>query len=171
MIEVYTEWSGNCTSVLPTLQKLRAEMEDDESMQFLSVSPRLAGSRSLPAEERLPSPRNPGCGNGSRPSRRLGWVTAALTGGARAAQCPDDMETDIELIAEHKLKSEPLFLVYRNGTLMETIEGANTPAIKRAVKEHFPNPDLEVDDLDENPLYVLRREREKAEAEAEAEKK
>ena len=52
MIEVYTEWSGNCTSVLPTLQKLRAEMEDDESMQFLSVSPRLslrlAGSRSLP---------------------------------------------------------------------------------------------------------------------------
>ena len=98
-------------------------------------------------------------------------MTAALTGGARAAQCPDDIETDIELIAEHKLKSEPLFLVYRNGTLMETIEGANTPAIKRAVKEHFPNPDLEVDDLDENPLYVLRREREKAEAEAEAEKK
>ena len=98
-------------------------------------------------------------------------MTAALTGGARAAQCPDDMETDIELIAEHKLKSEPLFLVYRNGTLMETIEGANTPAIKRAVKEHFPNPSLEVDDLDENPLYVLRREREKAEAEAEAEKK
>ena len=43
VIEVYTEWSGNCTSVLPTLQKLRAEMEDDESMQFLSVSPRLAG--------------------------------------------------------------------------------------------------------------------------------
>ena len=39
------------------------------------------------------------------------------------------------------------------------------------MKEHFPNPDLEVDDLDENPLYVLRREREKAEAEAEAEKK
>lgn len=53
MIEVYTEWSGNCTSVLPTLQKLRAEIEDDESMQFLSVSPSwLAGpfqqERSLP---------------------------------------------------------------------------------------------------------------------------
>lgn len=59
--------------------------------------------------------------------------------------------------------SKPLFLFYRNGKLMEKIEGPNTPAIERAILEHTPvNP--EADDIEENPFYLQKKEAAKAAA-------
>ena len=71
-----------------------------------------------------------------------------------------------DLLAEYRGKSMPHFLFYRNGTRVAVVEGANMPEIEALLREHAPaSPDA--DALEENPMYVQRRE-EKAAAEAAA---
>ena len=68
----------------------------------------------------------------------------------------------LEEFAEQKNKSEPFFVVYNNGSMVEEITGANAPALKKAIDASFPSPDLSVQDLEDNPRFVARRERFKA---------
>lgn len=56
----------------------------------------------------------------------------------------------LEPAKEHRGKSEPLFLLYRNGQLKVKIEGANTPMLSSQILVWTP-PNAEVDDLEENP--------------------
>ena len=71
-----------------------------------------------------------------------------------------------DLLAEYRGKSMPHFLFYRNGTRVASVAGANMPEIEALLREHAPaSPDA--DALEENPMYVQRRE-EKAAAEAAA---
>mmetsp|Transcript_7075 Transcript_7075/g.24552 ORF Transcript_7075/g.24552 Transcript_7075/m.24552 type:complete len:141 (-) Transcript_7075:291-713(-) len=37
VVEIYSEWCGNCTSVIPTLKRLRMEKDDESCLKFLSV--------------------------------------------------------------------------------------------------------------------------------------
>ena len=57
----------------------------------------------------------------------------------------------LESAKEHKGKSEPLFLLYRNGQLKVKIEGANTPMLSSQILAWTP-PNAEMDDLEENPF-------------------
>mmetsp|Transcript_18504 Transcript_18504/g.35220 ORF Transcript_18504/g.35220 Transcript_18504/m.35220 type:complete len:160 (-) Transcript_18504:270-749(-) len=62
----------------------------------------------------------------------------------------------IENLKQYSGQAKPTFLFYRNGKLVETIEGPNTPAIERAIYANTPaNPDA--DDLDENPFYLAKK--------------
>ena len=71
-----------------------------------------------------------------------------------------------DLLAEYRGKSMPHFLFYRNGTRVASVDGANMPEIEALLREHAPSsPDADL--LEENPMYVQRRE-EKAAAEAAA---
>ena len=47
---------------------------------------------------------------------------------------------------------------------LEEIEGPNGPAIIRAIKDNFPQPDASVQDIEDNPKFVARRERLKNQA-------
>ena len=47
---------------------------------------------------------------------------------------------------------------------MVKIEGPNGPALIKAVKDNFPQPDASVQDLEDNPKFVARRERLKSQA-------
>jgi hypothetical protein len=55
---------------------------------------------------------------------------------------------EYEVACEHKGRSEPLFLVYRNGALKAKVHGVNLPSLLGAISEwHTPLPgqdDLEV---------------------------
>lgn len=44
------------------------------------------------------------------------------------------------------------------------VNGANAPALKDAVSKHFPMPSAASQDLEDNPLFIARRERIKAQA-------
>ncbi|GMH34335.1 hypothetical protein BSKO_02169 [Bryopsis sp. KO-2023] len=67
----------------------------------------------------------------------------------------------LEAAADRGGNSEPLFLLYRNGALKQKVEGANTPSLKNFIMELTPMT-ADADELEENPLYLARREREKA---------
>jgi len=69
-----------------------------------------------------------------------------------------------ELLAEYVNLSIPHFLFYRNGVLKATVKGANTPEFERLVVELTPVT-ADTDDLDENPMYVRRKEDLDAQAE------
>ena len=69
-----------------------------------------------------------------------------------------------EILSEFNQKSMPHFLFYRNGVLKATVKGANTPEIERLIIDLTPTS-ADADDLDENPMYVRRKE-EQAEAKA-----
>eukprot|EP00217_Crustomastix_stigmatica_P011606 CAMPEP_0183789054 /NCGR_PEP_ID=MMETSP0803_2-20130417/180_1 /TAXON_ID=195967 /ORGANISM="Crustomastix stigmata, Strain CCMP3273" /LENGTH=161 /DNA_ID=CAMNT_0026033213 /DNA_START=46 /DNA_END=531 /DNA_ORIENTATION=+ len=97
-------------------------------------------------------------------------------------RCIDEMEIEpercgflvcnadkIPVLAEYAGKSQPTFMVYRNGKLVHPpIKGFQSPLIEKLVKDNTPNtPDA--DDLDENPMYLqLKEAEEKAKAEAAA---
>ncbi|GFR43772.1 hypothetical protein Agub_g4886 [Astrephomene gubernaculifera] len=66
----------------------------------------------------------------------------------------------LEAAKEHRGKSEPLFLLYRNGQLKARIEGANTPALNQQVLALTP-ANADMDDLEENPIYLAKMERER----------
>ncbi|KAG2439361.1 hypothetical protein HXX76_004720 [Chlamydomonas incerta] len=53
-----------------------------------------------------------------------------------------------------------MFLLYRNGQLKARIEGANTPALNQQVLSLTP-ANADVDDLEENPIYLAKMERER----------
>lgn len=38
VLEMYSEWCGPCTSVLPTLKRLRLERDDEACLKFLTAS-------------------------------------------------------------------------------------------------------------------------------------
>ena len=61
---------------------------------------------------------------------------------------------------EHRGKSEPLFLLFRNGQLKAKIEGANTPMLNTQILTWTP-PNAEMDDLEENPIYQAVQDRER----------
>mmetsp|Transcript_12554 Transcript_12554/g.17155 ORF Transcript_12554/g.17155 Transcript_12554/m.17155 type:complete len:156 (-) Transcript_12554:315-782(-) len=66
------------------------------------------------------------------------------------------MAEKIEDLEKHAGLSKPLFLFYRNGKLVDTVEGPNTPAIERAIYANTPvNP--EADDIEENPFYLANK--------------
>mmetsp|Transcript_18672 Transcript_18672/g.22367 ORF Transcript_18672/g.22367 Transcript_18672/m.22367 type:complete len:164 (-) Transcript_18672:445-936(-) len=68
---------------------------------------------------------------------------------------------DIEQLQQYFGQSKPLFLFYRNGKLVEKVEGPNTPALERAILNHMPmNP--EADDLEENPFLQAKKAAEEA---------
>mmetsp|Transcript_4925 Transcript_4925/g.13431 ORF Transcript_4925/g.13431 Transcript_4925/m.13431 type:complete len:159 (+) Transcript_4925:210-686(+) len=66
----------------------------------------------------------------------------------------------LEDAVEHRGKSEPVFLIYRNGQKKATVEGANTPALSQQIMTFTP-ANADMDDLEENPLYLARLDREK----------
>lgn len=106
LIEVFSEWSGPCKSILPTCKKLRLDGKDEEQLAFLLIA---------------------------------------------AESC-----TQHEALKEHVGKSEPLFLVYRNGQLKSRVHGANIPLLLEALGEYVtPLPGL--DDLEENPFYIASK--------------
>jgi len=62
----------------------------------------------------------------------------------------------IEQLMEYRGKSKPTFLFYRNGKLVHTVCGPNTPEIERRIYEFTPaNPDQ--DDIEENPFYAAKK--------------
>lgn len=63
------------------------------------------------------------------------------------AQVPAEKCDYLESAKEHRGKSEPLFLMYRNGTLKSRIHGANLPALVASISELTPN-NPEMDDLE-----------------------
>ncbi|MEW5306217.1 MAG: hypothetical protein WDW38_009072 [Sanguina aurantia] len=66
----------------------------------------------------------------------------------------------LEVAKECRGRSEPLFLLYRNGQLKAKIEGADTPLLSSQILAFTP-PNADVDDLEENPLYLAKMERER----------
>ncbi|KIZ03343.1 Dynein light chain, flagellar outer arm [Monoraphidium neglectum] len=56
-------------------------------------------------------------------------------------------------VLEHAGRSEPLFLLFRNGTLKARVAGANLPKLAALVYEHTPN-NPEVDDAEDNPFHA-----------------
>ncbi|KAG2498853.1 hypothetical protein HYH03_003045 [Edaphochlamys debaryana] len=66
----------------------------------------------------------------------------------------------LESAKDHRGKSEPLFILYRNGQVKARIEGANTPALNQQVLALTP-ANADVDDLEENPIYLAKMERER----------
>jgi thiol-disulfide isomerase/thioredoxin len=71
-----------------------------------------------------------------------------------------------EMLEEYRGMSMPHFLVIRNGVKKATVNGANMPLIEKYIVDYTPNVP-EADDLEENPLYIRRKE-EQAEAAARA---
>ena len=71
-----------------------------------------------------------------------------------------------EMLEEYRGMSMPHFLVFRNGVKKATVNGANMPLIEKYIVDYTPNVP-EADDLEENPLYIRRKE-EQAEAAARA---
>ncbi|KAJ9523988.1 hypothetical protein QJQ45_022359 [Haematococcus lacustris] len=75
-------------------------------------------------------------------------------------QMPSDKCEFLEAAKEQRGKSEPLFLLYRNGQLKCRIEGADTPTLSEQIMAFTPaNADL--DDLEENPMYLARAEKQR----------
>mmetsp|Transcript_16973 Transcript_16973/g.47388 ORF Transcript_16973/g.47388 Transcript_16973/m.47388 type:complete len:156 (+) Transcript_16973:144-611(+) len=70
----------------------------------------------------------------------------------------------LEEAEKRKGKSEPTFMLFRNGALKETIYGSNTPKLNDLIIQLTPAM-AEADDLEENPLYQAKKEREKKERE------
>ncbi|KAG1679298.1 hypothetical protein FOA52_009328 [Chlamydomonas sp. UWO 241] len=66
----------------------------------------------------------------------------------------------LEAAVEHRGKSQPLFLLFRNGAVKGRIEGANTPKLNTDILTWTP-PNAEMDDLDDNPLYIAKQEKER----------
>lgn len=66
----------------------------------------------------------------------------------------------LDIAKDHRGKSEPLFMLYRNGQLKAKIEGANTPALNTQILALTP-ANADVDDLEENPIYLAKMERER----------
>ena len=74
---------------------------------------------------------------------------------------------DHELLADFNGMSMPHFLFYRNGVLKATVKGANVPQLEAVFLEWTPtSPDA--DDLEENPMFIKRKEEQAAAAEAAA---
>merc|ERR1711998_279393 len=48
---------------------------------------------------------------------------------------------NIEQLQDYKGKSMPIFLLYKKGALVETIEGVNTPVLERLVQDSAPSKD------------------------------
>ena len=51
--------------------------------------------------------------------------------------CADSCDF-LEAVKDHRGNSEPLFLLYRNGTLKHRIEGANAPFLANCINELTP---------------------------------
>ncbi|KAF5826280.1 hypothetical protein DUNSADRAFT_3781 [Dunaliella salina] len=66
----------------------------------------------------------------------------------------------LEDAVHHRGKSEPVFLIYRNGQKKATVEGADTPQLAQQIMTFTP-ANADMDDLEENPLYLARLDREK----------
>lgn len=66
----------------------------------------------------------------------------------------------LEAAKEHRGKSEPLFLLYRNGQVKSKIDGANTPTLSTQILQLTP-ANADMDDLEENPVYLAWQERER----------
>lgn len=49
--------------------------------------------------------------------------------------------------------------MYNNGEEVVQVEGPNGPALIKAVKDNFPQPNASVQDLEDNPKFCARRER------------
>eukprot|EP00879_Flechtneria_rotunda_P010007 GHRR01010463.1.p1 GENE.GHRR01010463.1~~GHRR01010463.1.p1 ORF type:complete len:156 (+),score=43.70 GHRR01010463.1:105-572(+) len=62
----------------------------------------------------------------------------------------------LDAAKEHQGKSEPLFLLYRNGQLKTRVNGANVPSLSSSIYELTP-ANADFDDLEENPLYLSLR--------------
>ncbi|KAK9820587.1 hypothetical protein WJX72_011984 [[Myrmecia] bisecta] len=67
----------------------------------------------------------------------------------------------LDAAKQQRGKSEPLFLLYRNGILKQKVEGANTPLLSTLITQLTPIT-AESDDILENPLYLGMVERKKA---------
>merc|ERR1711881_640090 len=48
---------------------------------------------------------------------------------------------EIPALADFKGRSMPIFLLYKKGQLIETIEGVNTPVLERQVQDNAPSKD------------------------------
>lgn len=72
--------------------------------------------------------------------------------------------SSVEDFKDSDKRSQPLFFVYNNGVEIVQVEGPDGPALIKAVKDNFPQPDASVQDLEDNPKFVARRERLKNQA-------
>jgi len=72
-----------------------------------------------------------------------------------------------ELLADYNGMSMPHFLFYRNGVLKATVKGANVPQLESLINEWTPTS-ADADDLEENPMFIKRKEEQAAAAEAAA---
>mmetsp|Transcript_49663 Transcript_49663/g.108199 ORF Transcript_49663/g.108199 Transcript_49663/m.108199 type:complete len:157 (+) Transcript_49663:62-532(+) len=66
----------------------------------------------------------------------------------------------LDSAVDHRGKSQPMFLLFRNGAVKCKIEGANTPKLGTEIMTWTP-PNAEMDDLEDNPLYIAKQEKER----------
>lgn len=78
-----------------------------------------------------------------------------LTSGrfARRFQVSSDQCTFLKAASDRQGKTQPLFLLYRNGALKQQIEGANTPALRNSILELTPLS-ADTDDLEVGALHI-----------------
>jgi hypothetical protein len=79
---------------------------------------------------------------------------AASSAGGRAPPPRGAAPEGLQAVLEHAGRSEPLFLLFRNGTLKARVAGANLPKLAALVYEHTPN-NPEVDDAEVRVLWPL----------------
>ncbi|GAQ86727.1 hypothetical protein KFL_003070150 [Klebsormidium nitens] len=68
---------------------------------------------------------------------------------------PSDQIAELE---QFQGKSQPHFLLYQNGHLKETIDGANAPALTKSVTSLAAEAADSQENLDDNPRFVKKRE-------------
>lgn len=82
----------------------------------------------------------------SRPSTHAAAPAGAAPPPPQAAPRAAPLE-GLQAVLEHAGRSEPLFLLYRNGQLKARVAGANLPQLTALVMENTPN-NAELDDLE-----------------------
>jgi len=67
----------------------------------------------------------------------------------------------LDQVFQRRGKSEPMFMVYRNGNLLSCVRGINTPQVVKAVEGNWPMG--AEDDVEQNGILLKKKEREQPE--------
>ena len=116
------------------------EKDNEAALAFLVVD---ADKLSAPAPDpNLPAVAAAAGGPAQQPRPEALSSANAHGGGGGSAS-----HEGLQAVLEHAGRSEPLFLLFRNGQLKARVAGANLPKLTALVMEHTPN-NPESDDLE-----------------------
>ncbi|KAJ1617069.1 hypothetical protein T492DRAFT_1152100 [Pavlovales sp. CCMP2436] len=51
-------------------------------------------------------------------------------------------------LEKYRLSSRPTFMLFKNGELLETIDGVNTPLLKKYIADHLADGIIDVDEVE-----------------------